>query len=163
VQHAGSVNTFVVVLVLFVAVLALTWIPAIIWVRRGYRMAQKRLSSQIAAETVLRPPEKAQYEGATAPNYPLLRKNWRTGVSEPRFGAIALTRRRVVFVTHMRESIDIPVGEIRDVHEGKVLKAPIRGGKTRHLAIALRSGGEVGFYVPDNAAWCRAIKDVISQ
>jgi hypothetical protein len=47
--------------------------------------------------------------------------------------------------------------------EGKVLKAPLRGGKTHHLAITLRSGGEVGFYVHDNAAWCRAIKDASLQ
>ncbi len=164
-QDSRGVNTFLVLLVVFAATQALIWIPLIIWLRLGYRAARNRLSSQIAAETVLRPPEKARYEGATAPNYPRLRTDRRTGVADARNnGMIALSRRRLVFFTVTRKSIEIPVSEIGGVHEGTVLlRTPARGGTTHHLVIELRSGGQVGFYVADNAAWCHAIKDASSQ
>ena len=89
----------------------------------------------------LRPPEKARYRGATAPNYP--------GVSNN--GVIALTERRLVFLTVTGKSIEIPVSEIRGIHQAKVFKNSVVGGKT-HLVVEV-SGGEVAFYVSDNAAW----------
>lgn len=73
---------FVLLLVFGIAALqGLIWIPIILWLRRRYRDALGRLSAEIQSETVLRPPEKARYRGATAPNYPRVNNN----------GVIALT------------------------------------------------------------------------
>jgi hypothetical protein len=61
---------FVLLLVLGIAALqALIWIPIIVWLARRYRDALGRLSAETQSENVLRPPEKARYRGATAPNY----------------------------------------------------------------------------------------------
>lgn len=97
-----------------------------------YRDALGRLSAEVQSETVLRPPEKARYRGATAPNYPTVGNNC----------VIALTKRRLLFLTVTGKSTEIPVSEIRGVHEAKVFKV---------------SGGEVAFFVVDNAAWIAAI------
>ena len=137
---------FVLLLVLGIAALqALIWIPIIVWLRRRYRDALGRLSAETQSENVLRPPEKARYRGATAPNYP--------GVSNN--GVIALTKRRLVFLTVTGKPIEIPVSEIRGIHQAKVFKSSVVGGRT-HLVVEV-SGGEVAFYVFDNAAWITAI------
>ncbi|MGO9354322.1 MAG: hypothetical protein ACLP3C_27080 [Mycobacterium sp.] len=94
---------FVLLLVFGIAALqALIWIPIILWLRRRYRDALGRLSAEIQSETVLRPPEKARYRGATPPNYPRVSNN----------GVIALTKRRLVFLTVTGKSTEIPVSEI---------------------------------------------------
>jgi len=143
---------FVVLLVLGIAALqAGIWIPIIIWLRSRRRAAQLRLSSEMAAESVIRPPEKASYRSATAPNYPIVSND----------GVIALSKRRLVFVTVTGNWIEIPVSQIRGVHDAKVFKTAVRGGKT-HLVVELPSG-EVGFYVADNAAWTSAIKSARLQ
>lgn len=110
-----------------------------------YRDALGRLSAEVQSETVLRPPEKARYRGATAPNYPTVGNNC----------VIALTKRRLLFLTVTGKSTEIPVSEIRGVHEAKVFKSSVVGGKT-HLVVQV-SGGEVAFFVVDNAAWIAAI------
>jgi hypothetical protein len=158
VHGAGSVIVFVVLLV--VVVQALIWIPLIIWMRRRKREAYHRLSSEMASETVIRPPEKASYRGATAPNYPIV-KRYRGNPTVANDGVIALSKRRLAFITLTRKSIEIPVSEIRGVHEAKVFKRSVQRGKT-HLVIELPSG-EVGFYVADNAAWISAVKDACLQ
>ena len=141
-----KVVEFVLLLVVGIAALqALIWIPIILWLRRRYRDALGRLSAEIQSETVLRPPEKARYRGSTAANY--------SGVSNN--GVIALTRRRLVFVTVTGKSTEVPVSEIRGVHEAKVFKSSVVGGKT-HLVVEV-PGGELAFFVVDNAAWIAAI------
>ena len=125
---------FVLLLVFGIAALqALIWIPIVLWLRRRYRDALGRLSAEVQSETVLRPPEKARYRGGTAPNYPRVSNN----------GVIALTKRRLVFLTVTGKSTEIPVSEIRGVHEAKVFKSSVVGGKT-HLVVQV-SGGEVAF------------------
>jgi hypothetical protein len=137
---------FVLLLVLGIfAVQALIWIPIIVWMRRRYNAALARLATEIQSETVIRAPEKARYRGATAPNYPLVHNN----------GVIALTDRRLAFVTVTGKSIEIPVAGIRGIHEAKVFKASVVGGKT-HLVVEV-SGGEVAFFVVDNAGWLAAL------
>ena len=143
---------FVLLLVLGIAALqALIWIPIIVWLRRRYRDALGLLSAETQSENVLRPPEKARYRGATAPNYP--------GVSNN--GVIALTERRLVFLTVTGKSIEIPGSEIRGIHQAKVFKSSVVGGKT-HLVVEV-PGGEVAFYVSDNAAWITAITNARRQ
>ena len=143
---------FVVLLVLgILAMQALVWIPLIIWLRRRSRAAQLRLSSEMAAETVIRPPENASYEGATAPNYPRIKNN----------GVIALSKRRLVLITLTGKTIEIPVRQITGVHEAKWFNRSVRGGRT-HLVVELPSG-QVAFYVADNAAWIGAIKSACLQ
>lgn len=141
-----KVVEFVLLLVVGIAALqALIWIPIILWLRRRYRDALSRLSAEIQSETVLRPPEKARYRGATAANYSRVSNN----------GVIALTRRRLAFVTVTGKSTEIPVSEIGGVHEAKVFNSSVVGGKT-HLVVQV-PGGELGFFVVDNAAWIAAI------
>lgn len=141
-----KVVEFVLLLVVGIAALqALIWIPIILWLRRRYRDALSRLSAEIQAETVVRPPEKARYRGSTASNY--------SGVSNN--GVIALTKRRLVFVTVTGKSTEIPVSDISGVHEAKVFNRSVVGGKT-HLVVQV-PGGEVAFFVVDNAAWMAAI------
>jgi hypothetical protein len=114
---------FVLLLVLGIAALqALIWIPIIVWLRRRYRDALGRLSAETQSENVLRPPEKARYRGATAPNYP--------GVSNN--GVIALTKRRLVFLTVTGKSIEIPGSEIRGIHQAKVFKSSVKNGLGQH-------------------------------
>lgn len=88
-----------------------------------------RLSAETQSENVLRPPEKARYRGATAPNYP--------GVSNN--GVIALTKRRLVFLTVTGKPIEIPVSEIKGIHQAKVFKSSVVGGKT-HLVVEVSGG-----------------------
>lgn len=141
-----AVVQFVLLLVLGIfALQALIWIPIIIWMRRRYNTAIARLSAEIQSETVLCAPEKGRYRGASAPNYPVVNNN----------GVVALTNRRLAFVTVTGKSIEIPVADIRGVHEAKVFKSSVVGGKT-HLVVEV-SGGEVAFFVVDNAAWIAAI------
>ncbi|MBW0016218.1 MAG: hypothetical protein JO236_01515 [Mycobacterium sp.] len=143
---------FVLLLVLGIAALqALVWIPIIVWLRRKYRAALATLTAGLQGETVLRAPEKARYRGASAPNYPAAGNN----------GVIALSRRRLVFLTVTGKSIEIPVSEIRGVREAKVFKSAVVGGKT-HLVVQLLAG-EVAFFVVDNAAWMTAINSLAAQ
>jgi hypothetical protein len=148
------VHTVVFVVLLVLAILgvnAAIWIPLIIWMRRRSRALQQRLSSEMAAETMIRPPEKASYEGATAPNFPSVKND----------GIIALSNRRLVFIALTGKRIEIPVSKIRGVHDAKVFKTAVRGGRT-HLVVDLPAG-EVGFYVADNTAWHGAIKIARAQ
>ena len=149
-MHNGwKVAEFIGLLVLGIAaVQALIWIPIIVWWRRRARAAKARLAVAIESETQIRPPEKGLYRGATAPGYPGVNNN----------GTIALTARRLVFITLTGKLIDIPVTEIVGVREDKVFKASVRGGRT-HLIVELRSG-ELGFYVASNPEWIAAIRSL---
>jgi hypothetical protein len=137
VHNAWSAVEFVVLLVLGIAaVQALIWIPIIVWWRRRARDAKARLAAAIEGEATIRPPEKGVYRGATAPGYPAVNNN----------GAIALTDRRLIFVT------------ITGVREAKVFKTFVRGGRS-HLIIQIPTG-EIAFYVSSNADWINAIRTV---
>ena len=145
-HNAWKIAEYVVLLVLGVAaVQALIWIPIIVRWRRKARAASAKLAAAIEAETAIRLPEKGVYRGATAPGYPVVNNN----------GTIALTERRLIFVTMTGKLIDIPVSEIVGVREAKVFKTSVRGGRS-HLIVQLHSG-EVAFYVVSNADWVNAI------
>jgi hypothetical protein len=138
------VNTAVFVVLLVVGILgvqALVWIPIIAWFRRRSRRVAAELAAELQSETVVRPPEKGNYRGATAPGYPVVKNN----------GLIALTRRRLAFRTLTGKAIDIPVDAITGVREAAVFNGSVVGGRT-HLIVAT-AAGEIGFYVSDNAGW----------
>jgi hypothetical protein len=146
---AWTITAFVALLVLGIgAVQALIWIPIIMWLRRKRRAAAAALATALEAETVVHPPEKGFYRGATVPGYPVVKNN----------GVIALTTRRLVFTTVTGRMIEIPNSEITGVREAKVFKGAVRGGRT-HLIVQTRSG-ELGFYVPNVADWINAIRTV---
>ena len=139
---------YVLLLVIGIAaVLAVVFVPIVLVFRRRYHAAAARLAADIEAETVIRPLEKGVYEGATAPGYPGVRNN----------GRIALTRRRLVFVTVTGKTIDVPLDTITGLREAKVFNGAVAGGFT-HL-IVRTADGEIGFYVSDNAAWLSALGD----
>ena len=94
---------------------------------------------------MLRPWEKGVYRGATAPGYPAVRNN----------GRIALTRRRLVFVTLTGITITIPLEQITGVGQAKVFKGAGRRGWT-HLVVHTATG-DIGFFVPDLDAWLAAL------
>ena len=145
-HNAWSVVEFVLLLVLGIAaVQALIWIPIIVWWRRRARAAKARLAAAIEAETTIRPPEKGIYRGATAPGYPAVNNN----------GTIALTDRRLIFITVTGKIIDIPRAEITGVREAKVFKSSVRGSRS-HLIVQIPAG-EIAFYVASNADWINAI------
>jgi len=149
VHGAWTITAFVVLLVLGIAaVQGLVWIPIIVWLRRKRRAAGAALATAIESETVVRPPEKGVYRGATAPGYSVVNNN----------GLIALTTRRLVFTTVTGKMIEILSSEITGVREAKVFRAAVRGGRT-HLIIQTRSG-EIGFYVPNVADWINTIRTV---
>jgi hypothetical protein len=150
VHNAWNIVGFVALLVLGIAaVQALIWIPIIVRWRRKARAASAKLAAAIASETPIRLPEKGVYRGTTAPGYPVVNNN----------GTIALTARRLTFITLTGRLIDIPVSEIVSVREDKIFKASVRGGRT-HLIVQIRSG-EVAFYVASNAEWIAAINTLI--
>jgi hypothetical protein len=145
VHDAWSAVEFVVLLVLGIAaVQALIWIPIIAWWRRRARDGKARLEAAIEAEATIRPPEKGVYRGATAPGYPGVNNN----------GTIALTDRRLIFVTLTGKIIDIPRAEITGVREARVFKTSVRG--VVRLIVQIPTG-EIGFYVSSNADWINAI------
>ena len=149
-HNAGGIAGFIALLVLGIAaVQALIWIPIIMWWRRKSSAAKAALAASIESETQIRPPEKAIYRGSTAPGYPVVNNN----------GTIALTARRLVFITLTGKLIDIPVSDIVGVREDRVFKASVRGGRT-HLIVQLRPG-EVAFYVASNAEWIAAINTLV--
>jgi hypothetical protein len=146
VHNAWSVVEFVVLLVLGIAgVQALIWIPIIVWWRRRARDARARLAAEIESEATIRPPEKGIYRGATVPGYPVVNNN----------GTIALTDRRLIFITFSGKVVEIPRAEIIGVREAKVFKTSVRGGRS-HLVVQTPAG-EIAFYVSSNADWIAAI------
>ena len=141
-----STAVFVVLLVVGILVLqALIWIPIIVWFRRRSQRVAAELALELEGEQVVRPPEKGNYRGATAPGYPVVKNN----------GLIALTHRRLVFRTLTGKAIDIPVDAITGVREAAVFKGSVVGGRT-HLIVET-AAGEIGFYVSDNAGWLAAL------
>lgn len=126
-----------------VAVLALIAVPIVLVYRRKYRAAAQRAAAEVEVEGVLRAFEKGVYRGASAPGYPAVKNN----------GQIALTRRRVVFVTLTGTTIDIPLASITGLRASKVFQGSVAGGWT-HLVIRTATG-EIGFFVKDLPAWMR--------
>jgi hypothetical protein len=150
VHNAWNIVGFVALLVLGIAaVQALIWIPIIVRWRRKARAASAKLAAAIESETAVRLPEKGVYRGATAPGYPVVSNN----------GTVALTERRLIFVTVTGKLIEIPVADIIGAREAKVFKSSVRGGRS-HLIVKL-SSGEVAFYVSSNAEWMAAITGLI--
>lgn len=145
-HNAWKIAEFVALLLLAIAgIQALVWIPIIMRWRRRARAASAQLAAAIESETVIRPPEKGIYRGATVPGYPAVNNN----------GTIALTDRRLTFLTVTGKVIDIPRAEITGVREAKVFKTSVRGGRT-HLIIQVASG-EIAFYVTSNVDWMNAL------
>jgi hypothetical protein len=145
-HSAWSVAGFVALLVVGIAALqGLVWVPIILRWRRKARAAAAELATTIESETVVRPPEKAIYRGATAPGYPVVNNN----------GTIALTDRRLIFLTVTGKIIDIPRTEIIGVREAKAFKTSVRGGRT-HLIVQMPAG-QIAFYVSSNIDWMNAI------
>jgi hypothetical protein len=137
--NAWKVTEFVALLLLAIAaVQALVWVPIIVWWRRRARAASARLAAAIESETVIRPPEKGIYRGSTAPGYPAVYNN----------GTIALTDRRLIFVTITGRIIDVPRADIIGVREAKAFKTSVRAGRS-HLIVQIPTG-EIGFYVSSN-------------
>ena len=137
-----SVALQVVLLVVgIVAVLALIAVPIVLGYRRKYRAAAQAAAADLQTEGVLRAFEKGVYRGASAPGFPAVKNN----------GRIALTRRRVVFVTLTGTTIDIPLAAITGLRASKVFQGSVAGGWT-HLVIRTATG-EIGFFVKDLAAW----------
>jgi hypothetical protein len=103
VHDAPTVALFVVLLVMgILAVNAMVWIPIIIWWRRKSRAIQAQLAATIESEGAIRPPEKANYRGASAPGFPIVNNS----------GVIALTRRRLILLTLTGKSIEVPLTAI---------------------------------------------------
>jgi len=143
------VNTamYVVLIVLAVlAVLALVLIPIILWLRRRTGAVAGQLATELEGETIVRPPEKGSYRGATAPGYPAVKNT----------GLLALTKRRLVFRTLTGTLIEVPVDTITGVRTATVFKGSVVGGQ-EHL-IVQTAAGEVGFYVfSGTAGWIAAL------
>jgi hypothetical protein len=151
VHNAWHTVEFVAMLVIGIAAIqAMIWIPVIVWWRRRWRIATAKLAAVIASERSIRQPEKGVYRGSTAAGYPVVNNN----------GTIALTERRLIFITLTGKMIDIPVSEIVGVREAKVFKASVRGGRS-HLVVRIRSG-EVAFYLASNADWINTITALIT-
>ena len=137
------------VTVLVVGILALQvviWVPIIMWLRRRGRAVAGQLATEIEGETVLRAPENGSYRGATIPGYSVVKNN----------GLIALTPRRLIFRTLTGKTVEIPVDTITGVREATVFKGSVVGGR-KHLIVET-AAGEVGFYVPDTAAWIGSLR-----
>ena len=147
-----SPTVFVILLVVgILAVLVLIWVPIVVWLRRRSGSAAMELAIEIQGETVLRPPEKGSYRGATAAGYPVVKNT----------GLIALTQRRLVFRTLTGKTIDVPVASITGVRESTVFKGSVVGGQT-HLVVET-AAGEIGFYVFSGIApWTAALAALAS-
>lgn len=136
----------IVLLVIGIFVLlALIALPFVLVYRGKYRSAAGQLDTELATETVIRPLEKGNYRGSTAPGYPGVKNS----------GRIALTRRRLVFLTLTGTIISVPLDTITGLRLSKVFKGSVVGGWT-HLVVRT-AGGEIGFYVPDTSAWLQAL------
>ncbi|WP_167101020.1 hypothetical protein [Mycobacterium sp. DL592] len=144
-----SIAVHVLLLVIGIAaVLALIALPIVLIFRGKYRAAAGELDTELAAETIIRPLEKGNYQGATAPGFPAVKNS----------GRIALTRRRLVFVTLTGTRIEIPVDAITGLRLAKVFKGNVVGSWT-HLVIRT-AAGEIGFFVKDTNAWLQALGQV---
>lgn len=140
---------FVVVLVAgILAVLVVTMIPVIVWLRRRSARITADLTHDLRRDTVLRAPERALYRGATAPGFPAAKGN----------GVLALTATALHFRPYVGTAFVIPVTDMLSAREAKVFQGAVTGGRT-HLVIGTRAG-EVAFFVADTAAWSRAVEEV---
>lgn len=142
-----SVALYVVTLVIAIFVLlALIAVPFIVVFRRRYLRAGEQLNSELELETTLIPPAKGVYRGATANGYPAVKNN----------GWMALTPRRLVFLTLTGKTIEIPLDAVIGFREARVFNGGVAGGWT-HLVIRTQPG-EIGFFTSDNAAWLTALE-----
>ncbi|WP_445165325.1 hypothetical protein ACTXG7_15485 [Mycolicibacterium sp. Dal123E01] len=117
----------------------------VLFYRGRYRAAAQQLDTELAVESIIRPFEKGNYRGSTAPGFPSVKNN----------GRIALTRRRVVFLTLTGTTISVPLDSVIALRLSKVFKGSVVGGWT-HLVLRT-AAGEIGFYVPDTNAWLHAL------
>lgn len=139
----------VILLVVGIAVvLALIALPFVRVYRVRYRTAARQLDTELAGETIIRPLERGNYRGATAPGFPAVKNS----------GSIALSRRRVVFLTLTGTTISVPLDTIVGLRLSKVFKGSVAGGRT-HLVLRT-AAGEIGFFVPDTAVWLQALGEV---
>jgi hypothetical protein len=100
-------------------------------------------SSGEVPDTIVPPSPTAA--GCAFPGYPAVSNN----------GTIALTDRRLIFVTLTGKIIDIPRAEITGVREVRVFKTSVRGSRS-HLIVQIPTG-EIAFYVSSNADWINTI------
>lgn len=140
--------TIILIVVGVAVVVALIALPIVLIYRNKYRAAAERLDTELAAETIIRRLERGNYRGSTAPGFPTVKNS----------GRIALTRRRVVFVTFTGTTISVPLDTITGLRLSTVFKGSVVGGWT-HLVLRT-AGGEVGFFVPDTSAWLQALGEV---
>lgn len=141
-------STAMFVVVLVAAILGaqlIGWLSVLAWFRRRRQVIAGRLNSELATETVIRPPEPGSYRGSTIADYPIVNND----------GMIALTPRRLIFQTLTGKVIEVSVTHITGVREAEVFKSAAKGGR-QHLIIQTASG-EVGFLVRDNAAWIASL------
>lgn len=139
-------DTWLLGLIALVAAVAVIVILIVVRLRRRYRAAIDSAIAVAEADGVIRPFEKGVYRGATAPGYPVVNNN----------GRIALTHKRLVFVTLTGVTIEIPLDSIRALRQATSFKSSVAGGYT-HLVVGT-AGGEIGFFVPDLGAWMRALQ-----
>ncbi len=147
----ASILVLVVGIVLLVALINIAvWVPLV----RRLRRMPVRLREELRAsgEQVVAGPESCVYRGSN-------------GIGLPRMmgsGVIALTERRLVFRRAIGGPADVPVSRIAGVREDRWFLGGARGGRI-HVIVVLRDGGEVGFYVHDNAAWTEAIRAAVAS
>lgn len=111
--------------------------------RSRYRAAAQAASAVLDADGVIRPFDKGVYRGATVAGYPAVKNN----------GRIALSRRRLAFVTLTGVRIEVPLAAITALREARSFNGSVVGGYT-HLVVGTDTG-EIAFFVPDLAAWLR--------
>jgi hypothetical protein len=141
---AGVVGLVVGIL----AINALLWVFLLRWVKRLTVQGQQDLGDRLArsGEPVVIPPCPGVYRGGTG-----------------RFGkvkgnaVVALTEQRLVFRKLLGDAGEIPLGEVVAVRADKWFRRAWSGGRL-HLILRLRDGTEVGFFVPDHAAWKAAVE-----
>lgn len=136
----GQAQLLWLIVALVVALAAIT-LAVVLRFRSRYRAAAQWATGVLAADEVIRPLEKGVYRGATASGYPAVKNN----------GRIALTRRRLVFVTLTGARIEIPLAAITALRQARSFNGSVVGGYT-HLVVGTDSG-EIAFFVPDLAAW----------
>lgn len=144
-------TTQIVLLVLgILAVHLAILIPLLVWVKRAtYRQAGE-LAAELArsGERVLIAPTPSVYRGATRD----------TGLPRAKGnGVAALTDSRLIIRKLVGAGVEVRTADIGEVREDKWFLRAYAGGQ-QHVIIKLHTGGELGLFVRDNAAWTTALR-----
>jgi hypothetical protein len=132
------------ILVLVAGVQAAIWIPIL----RKLRRMPGELSAELthSGERVVLGPDRAVYRGSDDRNYSIVKGN----------GVVALTDKRIVFRKAIGKPLEVPISAIEGIRESPTFLRSWANGR-QHLILKLRSGGEVGFFVPSNREWIGAL------